>query len=131
MSVMLITSILAITLALICYTIGVWAEHTAKILKWWHFAFFVVGFISDCTGTAAMSTLAEDGDKTLNIMLISVHGMTGALAIAIMLIHAIWALITLIRDKQEAKEKFHKLSLVVWAIWLIPYIIGMFMGVGR
>ena len=128
---LLLTSILAITLALVFYTIGVWAEHKAKILRWWHFVFFVIGFVCDCSGTAAMSKLADDSDKTANSGLISVHGITGALAIALMFIHAIWALIVLLGDKQEAKERFHKLSLVVWAIWLIPYLIGMFMGMGR
>ncbi len=131
MSLLLITSIVAITLALIFYTIGVWAEHKAKILKWWHFAFFVIGFIWDCSGTAAMSMLTKDGNKTSDLALISVHGITGVLAIALMLIHVVWALVTLIRDKQEAKERFHRFSLIVWAIWLIPYFIGMFVGMGR
>ena len=45
MSAVLITSITAITLALIFYTIGVWAEHRAKILKWNHFVFFALGFV--------------------------------------------------------------------------------------
>lgn len=124
-------SIVAITLALICYTIGVWAEHKAKILKWRHFAFFVIGFICDCSGTAAMSALAEKGSKTSDADIISVHGITGALAIALMLVHVIWALVVLIGDKQEAKERFHKFSLSVWVIWLVPYFIGMFMGMGR
>lgn len=131
MKMQLIISIVAITLALIFYTIGVWAEHKAKILRWWHFAAFAMGFICDCTGTAAMSRLADDSDKTANSGLISAHGITGALAIVLMFIHAIWALIVLLGDKQEAKERFHKLSLTVWAIWLIPYLIGMFMGMGR
>ncbi len=128
---MLVTSILAVTMALICYSIGVWAEHKAKMLKWWHFAFFVIGFICDCSGTAAMSMLARDGNKTSDSGLISAHGVMGTLAIALMLIHVIWAVIVLIKDRQEAKERFHKFSLVVWAIWLIPYLFGMFVGMGR
>ena len=48
-----------------------------------------------------------------------------------MLVHVIWALIVLIKDNRESKERFHRFSLVVWAIWLIPYFIGMFMGMGR
>ncbi len=131
MSGLLVISILAITMALICYTVGVWAEHKAKILKWWHFAFFVIGFICDCSGTVAMSVLAEYAGRTSNLDLISVHGVTGSLAIVLMLIHVVWAFIVLIKNKQEAKERFHKFSLIVWAIWLIPYLIGMFMGMGR
>ncbi len=131
MNIFLTISIVAITLALVFYTIGVWAEHKAKILKWWHFACFAIGFICDCSGTAAMSTLTDEGNITSSSGLISIHGITGALAIVLMFIHVVWALIVLIKDKQEAKERFHKFSLIVWTIWLIPYLLGMFMGMGR
>lgn len=131
MNITLIISILAITLALIFYTVGVWAEHKAKILKWWHFGFFAIGFICDSAGTAAMSKMADHGGKTSNSALFGAHGITGALAIILMLIHVIWALFVLIKDNNEAKERFHRFSLIVWAIWLIPYFIGMFMGMGR
>ena len=128
---LLVISISAITLALVSYTIGVWAEHRARILKWRHFAAFVIGFVCDSAGTAAMSVMAERGGSASDSNLISVHGITGALAIILMLVHVIWALIVLIKDNRESKERFHKLSLVVWAIWLIPYFIGMFMGMGK
>ncbi len=131
MSTLLITSILAITLALVCYTIGVWAEHKAKILKWWHFAFFVIGFLCDCSGTLAMSIMSEHSGKMGSSGLNSVHAGTGVLAILLMLIHAIWAFVVLIRDRQASKERFHRFSLVVWIIWLIPYLLGMFMGMRR
>ena len=127
MSEVLITSITAITLALIFYTIGVWAEHKAKILKWSHFVFFVLGFVADTTGTLAMSTMADKAESS-GSALISLHGITGALAIALMLIHVIWALIVLIKGRETAKAQFHKFSLIVWGIWLIPYFIGMLMG---
>ena len=127
MSIVLIISITAITLALILYTIGVWAEHRAKILRWSHFIFFVIGFVADTTGTLAMSSMA-DRTETSESALISLHGITGALAIALMLIHVIWALIVLIKGSDKARAQFHKFSLIVWAIWLIPFFSGMFMG---
>ena len=74
MNMLLITSILAITLALVCYTVGVWAEHKAKILKLWQ--------------------MAKHSSQTPNSGLISLHGITGALAIILMLIHVMWALLT-------------------------------------
>ena len=127
MSIVLIISITAITLALILYTIGVWAEHRAKIIRWSHFIFFVIGFVADTTGTLAMSSMA-DRTETSESALISLHGITGALAIALMLIHVIWALIVLIKGSDKARAQFHKFSLIVWAIWLIPFFSGMFMG---
>ena len=127
MSAVLTTSITAITLALIFYTIGVWAEHRAKTLKWSHFVFFVLGIVADTTGTLAMSAMADTAESS-GSALINLHGITGALAIALMLVHVIWALIVLIKGSENAKAKFHRFSLVVWGIWLIPYFIGMLMG---
>ena len=128
MSAVLITSITAITLALILYTIGVWAEHRARILKWSHFVFFVLGFAADTTGTLAMSKMANKSAEASGSAIISLHGITGALAIGLMFIHVIWALIVLIKGSDKAKAQFHKFSLIVWGSWLIPYFIGMFMG---
>ena len=130
MSAVLITSITAITLALVFYTIGVWAEHKAKTLKWSHFIFFAIGFVADTTGTLAMSTMADHSAKDSGSGIISFHGITGTLAIVLMLIHVIWAFIVLVRGSDKAKAQFHKFSIIVWGIWLIPYFIGMFMGMG-
>ena len=121
----LIAAIITITLALIFYTIGVWAEHRARELKPRHLAFFWLGFAMDTTGTSLMSRMAE---HSLASGVMSLHGITGAIAIVLMLIHAIWASIVLIKKDSEAAGRFHKFSLAVWTIWLIPYFIGMFMG---
>lgn len=45
-----------------------------------------------------------------------------------MLFHAIWASIVLIKKDKMMMEKFHKLSILVWLIWLIPYVSGMIYG---
>ena len=128
MNILLITSILAITQALVFYTIGVWAEHKSKMLKWSHFVFFLIGFLGDCSGTMAMSMIADRTTDTNGTMLTSIHSITGALAIVLMFLHIIWALIVLIKGSADAKAKFHRFSVAVWAVWLIPYFIGMIMG---
>ena len=48
-----------------------------------------------------------------------------------MLIHALWAINVMRRGIDEEKTTFHRFSLIVWAIWLIPYILGMIMGMGK
>ena len=50
------------------------------------------------------------------------------IAIILMLIHAVWETIVLNRGSEKAKAIFHKFSLVVWFIWLIPYFVGMYIG---
>jgi uncharacterized repeat protein (TIGR03987 family) len=52
------------------------------------------------------------------------------IAILLMLIHAIWATIVLIRKDEQAIVNFHKFSLVVWLIWLVPYFSGFFLSMG-
>lgn len=119
---MLITAIITITLALIFYSVGVWGEKIQKRLKPWHVIIFWAGFVCDTTGTTLMSMMAQDGgDLTL-------HAVTGAVAILLMLFHALWATIVLIRKREKAMLTFHRLSLVVWVIWLIPYVSGMVVG---
>lgn len=45
-----------------------------------------------------------------------------------MFLHAIWAIIVLIRNESTSIKKFHKYSLFVWAVWLIPYLSPMFLN---
>ena len=125
MSTTLIVAIITITLALVFYTIGVWSEHRAKNLKVIRVMFFWLGLCMDTTGTMLMSKIAENGDKS---GMFSTHGVTGLLAIILMIVHAIWATIVLVKKSESASKNFHKFSLTVWIIWLIPYILGMIVG---
>ena len=107
-----------ITSALVFYSIGVWSERIAGRLKPWHLAFFVLGLICDTWGTGLMF-------EYVGGMMVDIHGITGLIAILLMLIHAVWALIVLIRKDEQAIQNFHKFSVVVWVIWLIPYFSPM------
>ena len=108
-----------ITLALIFYSIGVWSERFAGVLKPWHLAFFWLGLICDTWGTGLMLDMA--GGMTFDI-----HGLTGLLAILLMLVHAVWATVVLVRKDEKMINNFDKFSVVVWLIWLIPYFSPMF-----
>ena len=55
----------------------------------------------------------------------NLHGITGLIALLLMAFHAVWATVILIAKKEHAKQTFHKFSIMVWAIWLIPYVLGM------
>lgn len=57
------------------------------------------------------------------------HGITGMSAILLMLFHAIWATMVIVKDDENMKLKFHKFSIVVWIIWLIPMISGIIYGI--
>jgi len=105
--------------ALVFYSIGVWGERIVGRLKWWHLLFFLSGLICDTWGTGMMIDMA--GGLTFDI-----HGVTGVLAIALMVIHAAWALVVLLRNDEQSIVNFHKFSLLVWFIWLIPYFSPVF-----
>lgn len=120
-------AIITITLALVCYTVGVFAERRAGVLKPWHTIIFWLGLLFDTTGTTVMGQIAR-GNQSSSMGL---HGITGLIAILLMLFHAIWATVVLIKKDAHRQQSFHKFSIFVWAVWLIPYILGMFLGMSH
>ena len=126
MSPILLTSTVLITLALIFYSLGVWAERMARYLKTWHVAAFWTGFTFDVSGTWTMTFLS-----TKHFNLLAIHTLTGQVALWLMLAHAIWATYVVRKGTEHTREGFHRYSMIVWLIWLIPYFGGMFMGMTR
>jgi len=122
MSTALIIAIVFINIACLLYTIGVWAERIQRRLKWWHLAFFWGGLLADTTGTTAMSVISG------SLFRATFHGITGNTAILLMLFHAVWATIVLVRKKEKLILNFHRFSILVWVIWLIPMISGVVFG---
>lgn len=110
---------IVITLALIFYSVGVWSERFQGRLKPWHLAFFILGLICDTWGTGMMFDFV--GGMTFDV-----HGISGLIAILLMFVHAVWALVVLVRKDEKAIVNFHKFSLFVWLVWLIPYFSPMF-----
>ena len=125
MTSLVIISTVLITLALIFYSLGVWLERIARYLKPWHVLVFWIGFMFDISGTYAMHLIAKEPfDIT------EPHTLTGQIALWLMLIHASWATRVVIRKDEKLLANFHKFSIIVWLIWLIPYFGGMYLGMG-
>lgn len=82
------TAIVSMTLALTFYSIGTWGEHIEKRLRLWHIVFFILGLCADSFGTALMTEMADPAKKDL------LHGITGAAALFLMAVHALWAILT-------------------------------------
>ena len=123
MLTLVILSTILITLALLFYTLGVWSERIAKYLKPWHVVSFWIGLAFDVSGTYTMHLIAQG---PLDIL--EPHTLAGQIALWLMLLHAIWATRVTIKQDELMKVKFHKFSIVVWYIWLIPYFGGMYLG---
>ncbi|GAB6169482.1 HsmA family protein [Clostridium carnis] len=128
MDTKLIFAIVTITLALIFYTIGVFAERRAKSLNKKHVIIFWLGLVFDTTGTTIMSSIAKSGAANISATSQMIHGITGLLAIILMLFHAVWATWVLYKNDENKKVAFHKFSIAVWIVWLVPYLIGAIIG---
>jgi len=120
---MLILSTLLITFALIFYSIGIWAERIARLLKPWHVVTFWIGFVFDVSGTLIMHRMAEGKFK-----LLEPHTISGQIALWLMLAHALWATIVILKGIEPMLGKFHRYSIFVWLVWLIPYFGGMYLA---
>ena len=115
------TPLIIISLALVFYSIGVWSERIQGKLKPWHLLFFYLGLVCDTWGTGLMI-------KAVGGLTTDVHGVSGVIAIVLMMIHAFWATVVLIRKDEKMIRNFHKFSLVVWFVWLIPYLSPMILN---
>ncbi len=116
MSTLTIFSVSLITLALIFYSIGVWAERVSRYLKSWHVIFLRTGFTFDVSGTCAMHLVA-----TGPFDLTEPHTLTGQIALWLKLFHAVRSSKVVIESNSTLRESFHKFSLFIRIIWLIPY----------
>lgn len=123
MSSLVILSTTLITLALIFYSLGVWSERISRYLKPWHVVAFWIGFAFDVSGTYTMHLLS-----TGPFDITEPHTLTGQIALWLMLIHAIWATRVVMKNNEKLRLSFHRFSIIVWLIWLVPYFGGMYLG---
>ena len=114
-------AVLLMVAAFALYSIGVWAVFFTRLLRPWHAAMFWLGFLSDATGTELMRRLAGGFHWSL-------HTATGVAALLLMLVHALWATKALINGAEQPLRTFHRISITVWAIWLIPFVTGLILG---
>lgn len=123
---MFVAAILTINLALVLYSTGVWAERVQRILKPWHVVCFGLGLASDATGTYLMTRIAATNlsNGVPSGGLVVLMGWTGTLAILLMAVHFAWAVVVLLRNRTRELASFHRFSVVVWLIWLVPYFAG-------
>lgn len=113
------TAMIFMNLAVSFYSIGVFVEKYQLTLKWWHVIVFWLGFVCDSIGTHAMGQIVG------GMFQYNFHSITGVVALILMFFHVVWATWVMIKDNLIMKKQFHKFSIVVWGIWLIPMITGM------
>ena len=118
MNTTLLLAIISMLLAATLYTIAVFSERAAGILKPWHLGLFWLGLAFDTFGTTLMSRIAG-GWKW------DIHGVIGLTAVALMLIHSMWATVALVFKQENVLRSFRKFSVHVWALWMAAFISGI------
>jgi len=121
MSPLLITSVIAYTIAMVFYTVSVWSERKARRLKAWHVRLFLFGVIADIIATGFAI-------KAVGGLVFTPHAIVGFISLGLMIIHYIWAALTLRGGREKSLINFHKLSLFVWSVWMISYLSGFALG---
>jgi uncharacterized repeat protein (TIGR03987 family) len=117
MPVYVMSGLLAVTLAFVFYTWGIWGPRRGKSIRPKHVVFLWLGLVLDAGGTALMAM--EIGYYRMDI-----HGVIGTLAIALMAVSAAWATYALSKKDAAATAIYIRWSVWVWAFWLLPYLYG-------
>lgn len=121
-----------INAAFILYTVGVWSEKIQGELKLRHLIIFWLGIICDTLGTIAMGEIAQHTTtgKVQNLIdylpiHMDFHSLTGSFALVLMFVHACWATYVIFNKNTSLIMRFHRYSVMVWVLWLIPFITGV------
>ncbi len=125
---MLVLAVVSINLAFVFYTLGVWIQRRQRVLAWRHAALFGLGLMFDVTGTILMYGIAaRQGAPGAGggAVLTQIMAATGTVALALMAVHVVWAVVTLMRARPHELGRFHRWSVLVWAVWLVPYLTGL------
>ena len=124
MPVKLLIAVVVTVLALVLYTVGIWRQRSAKTIRPVHLWLFWLGLVCDITGSLLMGTLA--GGFSLTI-----HGINGLLAVLLMVVTAVRATMIYSKKDEEAARRFPRFSIPVWVIWVLSFLTGVILSMGK
>lgn len=115
---LLIIAIVSMMFAVTAYTGAVFLEKKAGVIKKGHLYIFGIGLLFDTIGTTSMGAISEGFS-------LDIHGLTGIVALTLMLIHVVLAVFVYSKGSQKQKSNFHVYSFYIWLLWLVPFVSGM------
>jgi uncharacterized repeat protein (TIGR03987 family) len=112
--------------ALAFYTYAVFSGRKEG-LRLKHLTAFGTGLLLDYLGTHQMNLLQQIHGKVTDW-----HNYTGALSLWGMAFHFFLALLaTVFGRARQANRVFHKVSVIIYALWLFAFISGAIAGTGK
>jgi uncharacterized repeat protein (TIGR03987 family) len=124
MPAIILWGIFLFTIALVFYSISVWAGWFSKSLKLWHIYVFMIGLFTDYLATV-LTYIGIGG------LVFTLHAILGFISIAFMTIHVVWAITAYLNKSEQSIKNFHRISVIVWSFWLISYLSGFGFGVAK
>jgi len=124
MPALILWGIFLFTIALVFYSISVWAGWFSKRLKLWHIYVFLIGLLTDYLATV-LTYVAIGG------IVFTWHAILGFISIALMTIHVVWAIIAYLNKSEQSIINFHRISVIVWSIWMVSYLSGFGSGIEK
>ncbi len=121
---LLIISVVLFSIAMVFYTWGVWSERKQKYLMPKHVKLFACGVAADCLATL-LSSIVIGG------VVWTPHAIMGFVSLGLMAVHFVWSVIAIRQNKPDTLRRFHRLSLLVWSVWMVSYLSGFVLGLGK
>jgi hypothetical protein len=116
--------VLAVIVAMVLYSIGVWGAFRSKRFSQRNVMFILVGVVFDVIATGGMFVAAGNRfqfDTTFNIIHTSIAllGFFGMLAVGLV---GVWAVQT---KKDALLATLSRWALAPWALWAVSFVLGL------
>jgi uncharacterized repeat protein (TIGR03987 family) len=125
MQVSTLVGIVAMVIAVVLYSIGVWGAFRAKRFSQKNVMFVVGGVVFDAIGTGAMFVSAGYAFKN------DLHTWVALVAFFAMLLLGIVGTWAVQKNRDELLAKLSRWALAPWALWAVVFVWGFFTNMPR
>jgi hypothetical protein len=118
----IVIGLVALLVALVCYSVGVWGAFRRKLIGTRDLTLLWIGFVFDVLATTMMGMQIGGLDFSASGWLhtvIALIGMFGMLAAAIVGTYA------MVRKNDAARAAVTRWALAPWAVWVFVFVWGM------
>ncbi|MCR4604419.1 MAG: TIGR03987 family protein [Eubacterium sp.] len=131
MSKVVLASIIFMTLSLLTYSGGVFWERKEGEVWPRHTILFGVGIAFNIVGVTIITvyTSLKSGEAITDTLFSNINIISGAVGVLLLAVHFVWAIGVVREGTDKQLEIFHKLSIIIWVLWLITYFMSLRAGI--